>query len=319
MTDYLTLHSPGKAVEVAPAVLVARAALAEATTDLSAVPDASLVAAWLWRGEDADVRYGLYRICEALEEAAANVARAQAEGGVDRSPAARRIAAATAARWELHGLLAGLTTDDLDADPGGGEWTIRQALGHIVLSQRAYGDGTAWWLTYLADGEFPKRLPESIVEEMAWPTEEEDGTGSLPEIRARLDGWLDLDAALLGELRDDELALRARWSGIAVDVGFRIGRWASHLAEHTLQIDKTLVMLGRSPSEVERLVRLIHAAYGRLEALVFPMPAADVERPGHDGRSAATIVVAAAAEMKATAASVRSAALEARALPGVGA
>jgi DinB family protein len=312
MTDYLSRHRPGPAVEVAPAVLVARAALAEATADLSAVPDASLEAAWPWRGEDADVRYGLYRIPEALEEAAANVARAQAEGNVARSPAARRIAAATAARWELHGLLAGLTADDLDADPGGGEWTIRQTLGHIVLSQRAYGDGTAWWLMQPADAEFPTRLPEAVVGEMAWPTEEEDGMGSLAEIRARLDGWLDLDAGAFAELDDAALARRGRWSGIAVDVGFRIGRWASHLAEHTLQIDKTLVKLGRSPSEVQRLIRLIHAAWGRVEALVFPMPAAELERSGRDGRSTATIIVAAAAEMKATAASVRSAALEAR-------
>jgi hypothetical protein len=312
MTDYLSRHRPGPMVEVAPAVRVARAALSEAASDLLAVPDAALEAEWPWRGEAADVRYGLYRIIETLDETAANVARAQSEAGIDRSPAARRIAPATAARWELHGLIAGLPADDLDADPGNGEWTIRQTLGHIVLSQRAYGDGTAWWLISPPDGEFPTRLPEEVVEEMAWPTEEEDGAGSLAEIRARLDGWLDLDAGLLGELGDDALARRARWSGIAVDVGFRIGRWASHLAEHTLQIDKTLVTLGRSPSEVQRLVRLIHAGWGRVEALVFPMPAADIERPGRDGRSSATIVVAATAEMKATAASVRAAALEAR-------
>ena len=310
-TDYLSRHSPGSAIEVAPAVLVARAALGEAATDLRSVPDAALEAPWPWRDEAADVRYGLYRPIEALDEAGAAVARALAEAGVERSPAARRVAWSTAARWDLHGVLASLASEDLDADPGGGEWTIRQTLGHIVLSQRAYGDGTAWWLMQPADGEFPTRLPEAVVEEMAWPTEEEDGIGTLPEIRARLDGWLDLDAGHFGELDDSLLARRARWSGVAVDVGFRLGRWGSHIAEHTLQIDKTLVMLGRTPSEVQRLVRLLHAAWGRVEALVFPMPADSLERQGRDGRSAATIIVAAAAELKATAASVRTAALEA--------
>ena len=311
MTDYLTKHSPGTAIDVAPAVLVARAALAEAATDFLAVPDSALAAAWPWRDEAADVRYGLYRAIEALDEAGAGVARALSEAGVERAPAAGRIAASTAARWDLHGLLAGLASEDLDADPGGGEWTIRQTLGHIVLSQRAYGDGTAWWLMQPADGEFPTRLPEAVVEEMAWPTEEADGLGSLPEIRARLDGWLDLDAGHLGGLDDEALARRARWSGVGVDVGFRLGRWGSHIAEHTLQIDKTLVMLGRTPTEVQRLVRLLHAAWGRVEALVFAMPADSLEREGRDGRSAAAIIVAAAAELKATAASVRTAALEA--------
>ncbi|MCI0343874.1 MAG: hypothetical protein L0221_00330, partial [Chloroflexi bacterium] len=110
---------------------------------------------------------------------------------------------------------------------------------------------------------------------------------------------------------DAALARRARWSGVAVDVGFRLGRWSSHIAEHTLQVDKTLVMLGRTPSEVQRLVRLLHATWGRLEALVFPLAAEHLERAGRDGRTAAAIIVAAAAELKATAASVRAAALEA--------
>jgi hypothetical protein len=311
MTDYLSRHAPGTAIEVAPAIFVARAALAEAATDLLAVPDSALAAPWPWRDESADVRYGLYRLTEALDEAGAAVARAIAESGTERTPAARRIASATAARWDLHGLLASLASEDLDADPGGGEWTIRQTLGHIVLSQRAYGDGTAWWLMQPEDAVFPKRLPEAVVEEMAWPTEEEDGTGSLVEIRARLDGWLDLDAGAFAELDDAALARRGRWSGVAVDVGFRLGRWGSHLAEHTLQVDKTLVVLGRTPTEVQRLARLIHAAWGRVEALVFPMPAEGLERAGRDGRSPAAIIVATAAEMKSTAASVRAAALEA--------
>jgi uncharacterized damage-inducible protein DinB len=309
MTDYLSRYGPPPTLAVAPTVLTARAALAEAAADLLAVPDTALERPWPWRDEAADVRYGLYRLIEALEEDGAAVGRALAESGATRSPAARRIAPATAARWDLHGLLAALSADDLDADPGGGEWTIRRTLGHIVLSQRAYGDGTAWWLGQPTDGDdFPKRLPEAVVEEMAWPTEEEDGAGTLPEIRARLDGWLDLTGARLGDLDDAALRHRARWSGLAVDVGFRLGRLASHIAEHTLQIDKTLVMLGRTPSEVQRLVRLIHAAWGRLEAQVVPMAAAALDEPGGDGRSAGAIIVAAAAEMKATALSVRAAA-----------
>jgi uncharacterized damage-inducible protein DinB len=311
MTDYLSRHHSGPVLTLAPAIATGRAALAEATPDLLAVPDSVLEATWPWRDEKADVRYGLYRIVEALEEAGGDAARALAEGGVQRTPAARRIAPATVARWDLHGLLAPLGADDLDADPGGGEWTIRQTLGHIVLSQRAYGDGTAWWLEQPADGDYPTRLPEAAVEDMAWPTEESDGEGPIAEIRERLDGWLDLDASLLGALDDAELARRARWSGVAVDIGFRIGRWASHIAEHTLQVDKTLVMLGRHPTEVGRLVRQIHAAWGRLEALAFPATGEVLERPGQTGRSAAAIIVAAAAEMKATAASVRAAALEA--------
>lgn len=67
----------------------------------------------------------------------------------------------------------------------------------------------------------------------------------------------------------DRLSLGTRWSGFAVDIGFRIGRWSSHIREHTVQVEKTLVMLDRHPSEVDRLVRLVLAGWGRAEAVLY--------------------------------------------------
>jgi hypothetical protein len=55
----------------------------------------------------------------------------------------------------------------------------------------------------------------------------------------------------------------------AVDIGFRIGRWSSHFREHTIQVEKTLVMLGHTPTEVDRLIRLILAGWGQAEAAVY--------------------------------------------------
>ena len=47
------------------------------------------------------------------------------------------------------------------------------------------------------------------------------------------------------------------------------------MREHTVQVEKTLAMLGRPTSEVERLVRLIAGAYGRLEEGLYMWPATD--------------------------------------------
>jgi hypothetical protein len=33
------------------------------------------------------------------------------------------------------------------------------------------------------------------------------------------------------------------------------GCWSSHIREHTIQVEKTLVVLDRAPTEVERIVR----------------------------------------------------------------
>jgi hypothetical protein len=57
--------------------------------------------------------------------------------------------------------------------------------------------------------------------------------------------------------------------GFALDIGFRLGRWSSHVREHTVQVEKTLAMLGHTPTEVDRLIRLILAEWGRAEAVLY--------------------------------------------------
>ena len=137
----------------------------------------------------------------------------------------------------------------LDADPGGGEWTIRQTLGHIVATQRAYAWFTAWWLRRAEVGDFPKRVPDDVVAASGAPDEAREGEGSLVDIRLRFDDILDLGAGRLASLGDQDLGVRARWSGLPVTVGFRLGRWSSHIAEHTVQCEKTLAWLRREPGE----------------------------------------------------------------------
>jgi hypothetical protein len=86
---------------------------------------------------------------------------------------------------------------------------------------------------------------------------------------------LDRSTERLAGLPAERLAVGARWSGFAVDVGFRMGRWSSHIREHTIQVEKTLVMLDQRPTEVDRLVRLVLGAWGRAEAVVYGAVEAD--------------------------------------------
>ncbi len=235
-----------------------------------------------------DVRYGFYHAYERLEIAGGAVMRALAEAGTAWAPGARRAAPATAARWDLHARLLPLADAELDRDPGGGEWTLRQTLAHIINGQRAYGHFTAWWLLQRGSDPFPEVIPDAVGDD--FPEESTEGHGSLPAIRSRLDDLLDLETARMAALDDQDLAARARWSGAWVDVGFRVGRWSSHLREHTIQVDKTLVMIGWTPREVDRLSGVILGAWGRLEATVFGLPGTALDRHGADGRTPAAII-----------------------------
>jgi hypothetical protein len=288
-----------------PALADARRDVVSAARDLLAIPEASLTRPWAWIGSSQEeVRYGAYRAAEALEqaeiEARAAVAPVAASAAAD--PRATSIVApSTAARWDLHGLLLPLADEILDADPGGGEWSIRLVLGHVIASQRGYAWSTAWWLDRAYDGKDPA-LPARIPEEFYASAPDESTTeaeGSVDDLRARLDAILDLSAERLAGLPDDRLDLGARWSGFRVTVGFRLGRWSSHIREHAIQIEKTFALLGHVPTEPARLARHVLAAYGRAESVVFGRQAAD---------QAVDRVVRGAAEARAVIGSAREAA-----------
>jgi DinB superfamily len=287
----------GLARPLAGALLTARADVSEAVDALREIADADLTRPWVWKGGSKDeIRYGFYRIGERFELAGIDAEAALRSNRRERGRAGDLIAPATAARWDLHGLLLPLPAAAWDADPGGGEWTVRQTLGHVIASQRAYGVGTAWWQerSYAADDPgLPAAIPGAVWE--ALPTEQAEVEATLAEVRDRLDQVLDRSAERLAGLPPDRLIVGARWSGFVVDVAFRLGRWSSHLREHTVQVEKTLVTLDHRPTEVDRLVRLVLAAWGRAEAVVY----------GHaDPDAAIALLAASATDARATAAEI---------------
>ena len=275
----LLRHSdPTLARPLPGAIHEARAELPRIVADILAIPESGLVREWPWiGGGEGDVRYGVYRLHELLERAEIEAYRVLRAAAVDGGLAAAIVAPATAARWDLHGLVAPLLDAEIDADPGGDEWSIRLTLGHTVNGQRAYGWSTAWWQERgfaLDDPDLPPSVGDAFFADL--PDESTaEASGSLDEIRARLDAILDLAGERLSGVPEDRLGYGARWSGFAVPVSFRLARWSSHIREHTIQVEKTLAILGRTPTEPERLVRLTLAAYGRAEAVVFGQPDAD--------------------------------------------
>jgi hypothetical protein len=261
-------------------ILRARAALEQAASDYLAIPDSALLRTWLFRGIDTEdgVRYGIYRGAETVEAASAELVAALA-GAPARPPATIRSAPATIARWALQGRLAALDDGMLDRVGKEGEWTVRQTLAHVISGQRSYGWFSRWWLSQPLGPERPSRVtPEAeSASERELPPEDREGDGSVGEVRARLDAVLDEWALRFATLDEAALAASARWAGVPVDIDFRLGRWASHIAEHTIQVDKTLAWLDYQPSEAARIVRDLYAAWGRLEAQIFPVAPAGTE------------------------------------------
>ena len=287
-----TLDLPSVSLTLPPAVLDravppvaeplrrARAAVASTAAGHLAIPEAALTRQWLWDGRDHGdgVRYGMYRGAETIELADAELEAALA-GAAARAPGAIRTAPATIARWALQGRLAALDDASLDRVAREGEWTVRETLAHTIDGQRSYGWFTRWWLSQpMGEGRPARPTKDAETDsERELPGERAEGEGTLAEIRARLDAVLDEWTLRYAGLDEAALAAPASWAGIPVDIDSRLGRWASHIREHTIQLDKTLDWLGYQPSEPARIVRDLYATWGRLEARVFPTVPAGTE------------------------------------------
>lgn len=273
-----TLRGPIPALP--SSIQAGRAALAAAAGDYLAIPDEALEKPWAWgeHGLPDGVRYGIYRGAETVEAATGEIDRALA-GAQVRTPAAVRIAPTTVARWALQGRLAALDDSILDRVPKDGEWTARQTLAHTIDGQRSYGWFSRWWVSQPLGDDRPARVtPEAeAASETELPGEDAEGSGTVAEIRERLDAVVDEWSLRFAPFDDATLAVPATWAGIPVDIDFRLGRWGSHIAEHTIQLDKTLDWLGSRPTEVQRIVLELHNAWGRLESRIFPSPPSGTE------------------------------------------
>ena len=252
-------------------IVAARAAVTSVAGGFLAIPDVVLERPWTWRDVENELRYGLYRAAETVEAASAEL-EANLAGAPARPSATLVIAPSTIARWALQGRLAALDDSVLDTVAKDGEWTVRQTLGHTVGGQRGFGWLSRWWLSIPLGPDRPKRIPADVLAagEAELPSDDDEAVGTLGEIRSRLDAVLDDDALRFAPLDAAALATPAVWAGTQVDIGFRLGRWGSHIYEHTIQLDKTLAWLGRAPTEVEQIVRDLYTAWGRLESRIWP-------------------------------------------------
>jgi DinB family protein len=220
---------------------------------------------WWQRGDQRDDfsrRHGLYMISELILAEADRL-----------TPMASEAAALTGhvvrAAWDLRVLLLPLSAELVGREPKAGEWSIAQAMDHILGSQEFWDILFEIWLEQ-------GRRGEGLAFRIGGK-----------EIAARRAGGEELitdPAALIAELED--LVTRGGHAVAELDalgllyepeVGFNRGplpvplayyprRWAAHLREHTVQIDKSLAWLGREASEQQRIARVTAGALGELEA-----------------------------------------------------
>jgi hypothetical protein len=232
---------------------------------IAALDEPALARPWRHRGHEMDLRNALYWTLTDAQEALARAA-------VLPRPESRRILAlAQRAFGDLRGLLAGLPADLLDRAPAEGQWTIRQTLGHLVAVEERYMLQTQY-ATERADAD-PVRFPADRLPPLA----SAGVPGGVGESLARLGAARAETNRRLGDLAPAAMTRPTVWAHYDVDVRFRLHRFGAHIAEHTIQCEKTLAALGWALAEGRRIARLLGAAHGELEVLGAPGAARAIE------------------------------------------
>lgn len=279
--------SPRSAASATPSPLASFAAVIEALDrGLRAVDDGSLDLFWAWESYDEEgVRFGILRTTEEVGDAAVEIAdrRGRADS---RLSVAERILGRYAVAWRELWSVADRADAALDVPPEEGEWALRQILDHLVEADLGF-------LATVRNGLEQRRAgaePMPIRSDEAWLTlaevEEEPWraafAGSIDEIREFHRAARDRIVGHLRTISDDELSLTSPfWDGTRAN-RFRLGRFESHMRQHTIQAEKAVQAVVGAPREVERLLRLLARALGDVEAASIgadPALVADVLAP----------------------------------------
>jgi hypothetical protein len=237
---------------------------------LRSIDDRSLEAFWAWEAYDEEgVRFGILRTTEEVADAAVEIAARRAEAGASPSRA-ERILGRYLVAWRELWSVADRADPAIDTPPLEGEWPLRTILDHLVEAELGFLVTIRNGLDHLRAGT-PPRLPGSDEQWLTLAEVDEDEwraafEGSLDDIRAFHRASRDRIVARFAGLTVAELAATSPfWDGERPN-RFRLGRFESHLRQHTIQAEKAVQATIGAPREVERLLRLLARATGDVEA-----------------------------------------------------
>jgi len=225
---------------------------------------------WRWKDHDEEgIRFACFVTLQELRHLAVALSTLRPKP----TPAQHILTQYHAAFMDLQAALLGLSSENAEKTPAEGEWSVRQVYSHILSTDIGFTSVVRYALEGHRAGSWkPERMSDEDEIRIIGMSEEEYKT----LMGGPLDGMLayhrEFHPAIIEEfsnITEKELNLPSTfWEETRFAIQHRLHRYEAHFAQHTVQIDKTLVAIGQAPSESKRLIRKIYAALAESEGMM---------------------------------------------------
>jgi hypothetical protein len=219
---------------------------------------------WAWKSYDSEgIRFAFFRAYEELLALAVKLRKKRAELGLPLSSAQRILGQCHSAYLNLQQLLLEVDTEIAILPPAEGEWPIRRVLAHIIGADIGFSVAIKFPLEGHPAGEKgPSEITDeawdslSGLDETAYKAIMESPFHDLQSYHHQLHDRILRDFA---DIHEGELEIPSKfWEEEAMSIRFRLHRFTSHMRQHSIQIEKTLEVIGPPVTEINRLLKLIY-------------------------------------------------------------
>jgi DinB family protein len=225
---------------------------------------------WVWRDHDEEgIRFAFFVTLQELRQLAVTLSTLRPQP----TPAQHILSQYHAAYMDLQAALLGLSTEDAERAPSEGEWPVRQVYAHILGTDIGFTSVVRYALEGHRAGSWkPERMTDEDEIRIIGMSEEEYKTLTGDPLEEMLKYHRGFHSEIINDfsrITNEELSLPSTfWEETRFPIRHRLHRYEAHFAQHTIQIDKTLVAIGQAPSESKQLMRKIHAALAEAEGLM---------------------------------------------------
>ena len=229
---------------------------------------------WVWKDHDEEgIRFACFVTLQELRHLAVSLAPPSTTLRTHPTPAQHILSQYHAAYMDLQAAVLGLNDEEAEKIPSAGEWPVRKVYAHMLGAEVNFTIAIRYALEKHRTGIWtPEKISDEDDSRLAGMSEDEYHALMNSPLSQMLAHHHTLHATILDEfsqITNAELDLPSTfWEETRFPIQHRLHRYEAHLVQQTIQIDKTLIAIGKAPTEAQRLIRKIYVALAEVEGLL---------------------------------------------------